>query len=157
MVKTAGSQLQQQIEEVRREAFAAGFAAAMQVVRNVASRSPSKLGAIAEAPGRRGQGRARQSASSAQLNGSRGVRANVTVRRSAAHRSQRGSNAVMVEEVLKDVRPRAVRPSEIRKLLQKNGITISFPSLGYALRQLEARHAAKQVGNSRTWRHRVST
>jgi hypothetical protein len=60
----------------------------------------------------------------------------------------------MVEEVLKAARPRAVRAAEIRKALQDNGVTVSFPSIHGALRQLEARNAAKQVGDSKTWRYR---
>jgi len=156
MVKTVVPGLQQQIEEVRREAFAAGYAAAMQAIRNVASRSPSKLGTTAAAPSRRGQGRTGRSASAVKPNGARRVRANdakVTARR-VAHRSQRGTNAVMVEEILKAVRPRAVRAAEIRKALQDNGVTVSFPSIHGALRQLEARNAAKQVGDSKNWRYR---
>jgi hypothetical protein len=156
MVKTVVSGLQQQIEEVRREAFAAGYAAAMQVIRNVASRSPFKIGTTAAALSRRGQGRTRQSASAVKLNGSRRVRATdakVTVRPSVAHRSQRGTNAVLVEEVLKAARPRAVRPAEIRKALQDDGVAISFPSIRHALLQLEARNAAKHVGDSKNWRY----
>jgi hypothetical protein len=42
---TAMSELQQQIEEVRREAFAAGYAAAMNAIRELASRSAPDAGA----------------------------------------------------------------------------------------------------------------
>jgi hypothetical protein len=156
MVKTVVSGLQQQIEDVRREAFAAGYSAAMQAIQNVASRLPFKLGTTAAAPRRSGQGRTGRSASAVKPNGSRPVRANdakVTARRSVALRSQRGTNAVMVEEVLKSARPRAVRAAEIRKALQDSGVTVSFPSIHGALRQLEARDAAKQVGDSKTWRY----
>src|SRR5260221_7314700 len=41
MARTAVTELQQQIEEVRREAFAAGYAAAMQAVRELASHAVS--------------------------------------------------------------------------------------------------------------------
>jgi len=50
--------------------------------------------------------------------------------------------------------PSPVRPAEIRKALQDNGVAISFPSIHHALRQLEARNAAEQVGDSKSWRHR---
>ena len=43
MVRTAVTQLQQQIDEVRREAFAAGYAAAMQAVREFSARPASAL------------------------------------------------------------------------------------------------------------------
>jgi Fe2+ or Zn2+ uptake regulation protein len=51
--------------------------------------------------------------------------------------------------------PSAIRPAEIRKALQDNGVTISFASIRHALGQLEARNAAEQVGDSKTWRHRA--
>ena len=56
MARAAVTQLQQQIEEVRREAFAAGYAAAMQAVREVASGPARKVfcggGAVTMAPPR---------------------------------------------------------------------------------------------------------
>jgi hypothetical protein len=53
--------------------------------------------------------------------------------------------------------PSPVRPAEIRKALHDNGIAISFASIRDALRQLEARNEAEQVGDSKTWRHRGGT
>src|SRR5258708_10047911 len=44
MARTAMTELQQQIEEVRREAFAAGYAAAMQAIQELASRSAPNAG-----------------------------------------------------------------------------------------------------------------
>jgi len=35
-----------------------------------------------------------------------------------------------------------------------NAVAMSFASIGHALGQLEARSAAEQVGDSKTWRHR---
>jgi len=142
MVKAVASELEERIEEVRRQAFAAGYAEAMKAVRDLASRPARK-------------------STAAKPNGSRRVQPNhaaKTTRRSARpRRAQRGANALRVEEVLKAVRPRAVRPADIRKALQKKRITMSFPSLGQALQQLETRRAATQVGNSGTWRYRAST
>ena len=59
----------------------------------------------------------------------------------------------MIEELL-PAAPRAIQPAEIRKALHDKGIEISFTSLRHALDQLVARKAAKQVGDSKTWRHR---
>jgi hypothetical protein len=47
-----------------------------------------------------------------------------------------------------------VRPAEIRKALQDNGVAMAFTSIRHALGQLEQRNAAEQVGDSKTWRHR---
>ena len=161
MVKAVASELQERIEQIRRQAFAAGYAEAMNAVRQLASRPARNSGNGAAEPNRRGQGRVGGRSAAATPNGSRRVRATdaaKTTRRSAGPaRAQRGTNALRVEEVLKAARPRAVRPTDIRKALQKKRITISFPSLHHALRQLEARHAAMQVGDSRTWRYRAST
>jgi hypothetical protein len=61
MTKAAMMELQQQIEDVRREAYAAGYAAVMQMISDATSRPPPKTGTTAAAPGRRRQGRARRS------------------------------------------------------------------------------------------------
>ena len=155
MAKAAMTELQQQIEEVRREAYAAGYAAAMQVVSELASRPVPKAGTTAAAPGRRGRGRVRQAAPAAKP--TRRTRATATTRPSANGRAQRGTNALIIEEILKAMAPSAVRPAEIRKALQDNGVAISFASIHHALRQLEARNAAEQVGDSKSWRHRSDT
>ena len=158
MVRTAVTQLQQQIEEVRREGFAAGYAAAMQAVREVASRSAPTDGTSTAAPSRRGRGRARAAGPTARPARSPRARSNgagTKIRRSAAHRSKRGTNALIIEEILKVMAPSAIRPAEIRKALQDNGVTISFPSIRHALGQLEARNVAEQLGDSKTWRHRA--
>jgi Fe2+ or Zn2+ uptake regulation protein len=60
----------------------------------------------------------------------------------------------MIEEILKAMAPSPARPAEIRKALQDNGVSISFTAIRNALRQLEARNAAEQAGDSRTWRYR---
>jgi hypothetical protein len=151
-------ELQQQIEQVRREAYAAGYAAAMQVIADGASRPAPKAGTTAAAPRRRGRGRVRQAATAAKPIRPRRARATATTtRRSANGRAQRGTNARIIEEILKAVAPSPVRPAEIRKALQDNGVAISFASIHHALRQLEARNAAEQVGDSKTWRYRSGT
>jgi hypothetical protein len=154
------TELQQQIEAVRREAYAAGYAAAMQVVSELASRPAPKGGTTAAAPRRRGRGRVRQAAPAAKPTRPRRTRATggpATTRASADGRAQRGTNALIIEEILKAMAPSPVRPAEIRKALQDNGVAISFPSIHHALRQLEARNAAEQVGGSKSWRHRDGT
>ena len=113
MTGTAGLQLQQQIEEVRREAFAAGYAAAMQVIQDLTSRSAPKDGPSTATPRRRRRRRAQEAAApAAQPTRSRRARANgasAKTRRSAAHRAQRGTNALIIEEILKAMAPSAVR------------------------------------------------
>jgi len=155
MASTAVTQLQQQIDEVRREAFAAGYATAMQAIRELASRSAPEAGSTTAAPRRRG--RTRQATPAAQPTRGRRVRATgdtERTRRSAARRPQRGTNARLIEEILQASAPHAMRPAEIRKALQGKGIAMAFASIRHALVQLESRNAAEQVGDSKTWRHR---
>jgi len=172
MARTAITELQQQIEAVRREAFAAGYAAAMEAIRELTSRAAAPgTRSAAATPSRRGRGRGRgrartrQAAPAAKATPARRRRTRTTrtaraatatarTRRPAARRPQRGTNARMIEEILKAAAPRAVRPAEIRKALQDNGVAMAFTSIRHALGQLEQRNAAEQVGDSRTWRHR---
>jgi hypothetical protein len=154
MTKAAMTELQQQIEEVRRQAYAAGYAAAMQVILDATSRPAPKAGA--NAAGRRRQGRVRQESSATKPTRPRPTLATgaaATTRPSANGRAQRGTNALIIEEILKAMAPSAVRPAEIRKALQDNGVAISFPSIHHALRQLEPRDAAERVGDSNSWRY----
>src|SRR5207237_2655224 len=56
MAKTAMSQLEDQVELIRREAFSAGYAAAMQAVHEIASRpAPAEKPPTPTAPARRGR------------------------------------------------------------------------------------------------------
>ena len=154
MAKVATTELQQQIEEVRREAYAAGYAAAMQVISDATTRLTPKPGSAGAAPSRRRPRRMRQTTQAAKPTRARGTRASARTRPSANRRARRGTNALIIEQILKAMAPSPVRPAEIRKALQDNGVTISFASIRSALRQLEARNAAEQVGDSRSWRHR---
>ena len=160
MAKTALTQLQDQIEAVRREAFAAGYAAAMQAIGDfaakpapgaapVATRPPGRLRSVAAAGAARPT-RPRQPRATAKAPRSAG--------RAAARRPQRGTNARLVEEVLQSNAPRALRPAEIRSALQRDkGMAMAFTSIRHALGQLEGRHTAEQVADSKTWRYRGHT
>ncbi|HYU12375.1 MAG TPA: hypothetical protein VEK82_07360 [Stellaceae bacterium] len=161
MARTAINQLQDQIEAVRREAFAAGYAAAMQSIREVTSRpAPSAQAAAAATPRRRGRRpgrRPRQAAPTAQPTRQRRARraaAAPRATRAGGGRPQRGTNARMVEEILQAAAPRPVRPAEIRKALQDKGVAMAFTSIRHALGQLESRNSAEQIADSKTWRYR---
>lgn len=57
-----------------------------------------------------------------------------------------GTNAQLVEEVLRASSPRALRPAEIRTAIERDkGVAMAFTSIRHALGQLEARHVAKEV------------
>ena len=176
MAETALTELQNQIEAIRRDAFAEGYAAAMKTVHELTSRSvPLQTDKAAAANGNRPtedqttQSQPHQIPQSEPNKAAVPLRTSNPVRRSPARRptvrraatgmrrprrgrAKRGTNALMIQEVLKKA-PGAVRQADIRNALQKKGVSLSFPSIRHALGQLEARKAAKQVGKSGTWRN----
>jgi hypothetical protein len=149
MAKTAMSQLEDQVELIRREAFAAGYAAAMRAVHEIASRpAPAENLPTPTAPTRRGRPR-RQSQPAPRKAQARRARADS---KPTVKRLERGSNARFVEEALRARAPLAVRPAEIRAALQRDkGVSLAFTSIRRALGQLEARKAVEQDGNG-GWR-----
>jgi hypothetical protein len=155
MAKTALTQLQDQIEAVRREAFAAGYAEAMQSIRDFAAKPAPGATPVAGPPQRRrsaAPARPGRPARQRQPRATAGTprRAN----RPSAGRPQRGTNARLVEEVLQSNAPRALRPAEIRRTIQRDkGVAMAFTSIRHALVQLEERHTAEQVADSKTWRY----
>jgi hypothetical protein len=160
MAKTALTQLQDQIEAVRREAFAAGYAAAMQSIRDFAAKPVPGVEPAAIQPQRR-----RRSAAPARVGRparqrqprAATPRAPRSAGRASGRRPQRGTNARLVEEVLQSNAPRALPPAEIRRALQRDkGVAMAFTSIRHALVQLEERHTAEQVADSKTWRYRGS-
>jgi hypothetical protein len=146
MAQTALSQLQAQIEAVRREAYEAGYAAAMAAIREVAAR-PAAAAATpavppqAVEPTRRGR---RLSAKKVMSPAAKAI----------GRRPRRGTNAQMIAEVLQAIAPRAARPTEIRQALQRDkGIDIAFTSIRHALGQLEARQTVELDDDHKTWRY----
>jgi hypothetical protein len=154
MAKSALAQLEEQIAAVRREAFAAGYAAAMQVIQKATAQPPASVGAQPASLRRRRSASARPAKPTASPARRRRGRPAKTPAK-AASRPRRGTNAQLISEVLQAVAPRAVRPAEIRTALQRDkGVAMAFTSIRHALGQLEARKAVEQVGDGRNWRHR---
>jgi hypothetical protein len=149
MAKTAMNQLEDQVELIRREAYAAGYAAAMQAIREIAARpAPAEKRPAPAAPTRRGRlpRQPRPAPRKAQ------ARQTPADSKPAAKRPERGSNARFVEEVLRALAPQAVRPGEIRTALHRDkGVSLAYTSIRHALGQLEGRKAVEQDGNG-GWR-----
>jgi hypothetical protein len=157
MAKSASDELQQHIEAVRREAFAAGYAAGMAAIREFANRpvSGNKISAV---PKRNRSAVAKTSRSKAPSRPRQRAAAATTRRtdRKPASRPKHGTNARLVEEVLQANAPRALRPAEIRTALQHDkGVAISFTSVRHALSQLQARASAEQNDDGKSWRYRA--
>jgi hypothetical protein len=140
MRNIALTQLQQQIEAIRREAFAEGYAAAMQRVSDLAAQPQDVSAASPTTP------TASPFTRSAPIL--------VTPSRRRGMRPPHGTNARLVAAILESIAPRAARPSEIRHLLlREQGVALAFTSIRHALGQLTARGDAEQVAHSKTWRH----
>jgi hypothetical protein len=153
MAKSATTQLNEQIEAIRHEAFAAGYAAAMQAVRE-ATLKPAPGGV--EPRGGRVSGRSKgvPPAPSQPLPKPRGRPRKEVSATPRERRLSRGGNARLIEEILQSIAPRAARPAEIRSTLQREkGVAIAFTSIRHALGQLATRGAVEQVADSKTWRH----
>jgi hypothetical protein len=169
MAETALTELQNQIEAIEREAFAEGYAAAMQAVKELAARSAPQQNDKAAVP----NGSESIDSAIEQPEPNRAaipLRTGTQVRRSPAKRptgraattgrsrsrhgrAKRGTNARIIQEILKAAAPRAMRQAEIRRTLEGRGVSLPYPSIGHALGQLRARKAARQVGKSGTWRY----
>ena len=146
MAKTALTQLQDQIEAVRREAYAAGYAAAMQSIRDFAARPGT-----ATVPARRG--RPAKSAPAAPRRG-RPLAAAAKPRRAARRRPQRGSNARLIAEVLKALPSSSGRPADIRAALTRDkGVTMAYTSIRHSLGQLQTRGEVSAGADGKTWRY----
>jgi hypothetical protein len=157
MAKSALDQLQDQIDAIRQEAYAAGYAAAMQAIREFVARpaasAPTRERAVTPRAAPVAPGPA--PASAAPRRGRRPTAAKVT--RPVAKRPQRGTNALLIAEVLRAMPSGTARPAEIRKALQSDkGVAMAFTSIRHALGQLEGRGTAEQIADSKTWRHRGS-
>jgi hypothetical protein len=148
MAKTALTQLQDQIEAIRREAYAAGYAAAMQAIRDFTAR-PSAPAAAAPTQ-RRGVAKVAAPPQPAM----RRRRSPATAAPGARRRPQRGTNARLIVEVLKAMPAGTARPAEIRKALQSDkGVAMAFTSIRHALGQLATRHEVEPSSDGKTWRY----
>jgi hypothetical protein len=145
MAKTAVTVLQDQIEVIRQEAYAAGYAAAMQAIRDFAAKPPAS-----DVPTRRRRAAAKVPKQAARRRG----RPPSTTRPTTRQRPRRGNNAQLIAEVLKAMPSGTARPAEIRKALQSDkGVAMAFTSIRHALGQLASRHEVETSDDGKTWRY----
>jgi hypothetical protein len=158
MAKTAMNQLQDQIEAIRREAYEAGYAAAMQAIRDFTGRpagaaaAPRAAAPRAAAPRVATPPRAAAKPAAAEKPAPRRRRS--PVRATASGRPQRGTNARLIVEVLREMPAGTARPADIRKALQSDkGVSMAFTSIRHALGQLAARNEVTASDDGKTWRY----
>ena len=149
MAKTAMTLLQEQIEAIRKEAYAAGYAAAMLAIRDFAARPSAAAAPIAP---RRGPAKAAAAKPAARRGRPPG--AAKAARPAPRRRPQRGTNARLISEVLQAMPSGTARPAEIRKALQSDkGVAMAFTSIRHALGQLAARNEVQASADGKTWRY----
>jgi hypothetical protein len=149
MAKTALSGLQEQIEAIRQEAYATGYAAAMLTVSEFSTQTASGSGGAA----RGGAGKPAP-AVSGKPKGRRGRSLAVPARPAADRkRPGRGTNARLISEILREAASDFIRPAAIRTALQKQKATIAFTSIRHALGQLQARGEVEPSSDGKNWRY----
>lgn len=160
MAKTAMIQLQDQIEAIRSEAYAAGYSAAMQAVREFSARP---AGGAAGAPERR-RGPKAAPAKTATATATAITTGKAPARRGrppaaakparARRRPQRGTNARLITEVLQASGSDFIRPAAIRIALQRDkGMAVAFTSIRHALGQLQTQGQVEQSADGKSWRY----
>jgi hypothetical protein len=113
MAKTAVTLLQDQIEMIRREAYAAGYAAAMQAIRTFAARPPGSA-----PPTRRDRGAAEAPKPVTRRRG----RPSSTTPPLTRQRPNRGTNVQLIAEVLKACRrAQHAQPTSARRCRATRG------------------------------------
>jgi len=156
MAKTALTQLQDQIEAIRREAYNAGYTAAMQAIRDFVARptaasTPTPRARVTKAPA---VAKVAKVVKATKATPQRRRRAAAKAP-AAARRPQRGTNAKLIAEVLQGMPSGTARPAEIRSALQRDkGVAMAFTSIRHALGQLATRNEVEATADGKTWRYR---
>jgi hypothetical protein len=158
MAKTALIQLQDQIEAIRLEAYAAGYTAAMQAIRDFAGRPATAAGtkAVATPPPRARAAKpvAAAKPATAAKPAIRGRRRAAAKPAPSARRPQRGTNARLIAEVLQAMPSGTARPAEIRSALERDkGVQMAFTSIRHALGQLATRREVEAIADGKSWRY----
>jgi hypothetical protein len=149
---SAVTQLQNQIETIRREAYNEGYSAALQAVLNFArepAAKPQTPSAITKkspvkAPARRkvAAPAAPQAASSKSE----------TASQAPQRMGRRGENAPLIEAALKSLPNRTGRAGDIRKVIKKQHETeLAFTSIRNALGQLQKDSKVTLADDGKTW------
>jgi hypothetical protein len=159
MAKTALTQLQDQIEAIRREAYNAGYTAAMQAIRDFVARptaasTPTPRARVTKPPAVAKVAKVVKATKATKAAPQRRRRAAAKAP-AAARRPQRGTNAKLIAEVLQGMPSGTARPAEIRSALQRDkGVAMAFTSIRHALGQLATRNEVEATADGKTWRYR---
>ena len=144
MATSAISQLEAQIETIRREAYQQGYAAAMQAVTDFAT-GIAKSKTVAPTSRRPREASPTPTSRRPQSKGP-------TTRR----RMSRGDNARHVAEALRGLPDHTGTAAAIRKALASNGVSLAYTSIRHALGQLQTRGDVTAGEDGKTWTYTAS-
>jgi hypothetical protein len=147
-------QLGEQLEAIRKEAYAAGDAAAMEAIRQFAG-SPSTAAPAAAKRQRKSVSAVKSQRLRSATTAPKAPSTTASKQRSKAQRAQptRGANAQLIAEVLKGTDGPS-RAADIRKALQRDkGVSIAFTSIRHALNQLAERGEVKASADQKEWHY----
>jgi hypothetical protein len=146
---SAVTQLQDQIETIRREAYNAGYSAAMQAVLNFAGQPAAKpqtrSATTRESPAKKKVAAAPVAPQAASPKAAAASRA-------PRQMGRRGENAPLIEAVLKSLPNHTGRAGDIRKAIKEQHETeLAFTSIRNALGQLQKDSKVTLAADGKTW------
>jgi hypothetical protein len=151
------TQLKDQIESIRRDAYSEGYSAAMQVVLNFAKQPAAKpqtrpattKKSPAKATARRKVAAAPAAPQAASATSSKGETAS---RAQKQRMGRRGENAPLIEAALKSLPNHTGRAGDIRKAIkEQHEKELAFTSIRNALGQLQKDSKVTLAGDGKTW------
>jgi len=148
VANTSVTHLEGQIKAIRDDAYNAGFAAAMQAIRDFVGGSSGAATRTRVRKPAPGIGRTLKPTTPKPRS-----RRSAVPSRPQRSRAKPGSNALLIAEVLKGM-PHSTRAADIRRALQRDkGVSISFAAIRYALDQLARRGEVETSPDHKTWRY----
>lgn len=149
----AVTQLQDQIESIRREAYNDGYSAAMQAVLSFAKQptaEPQTRAATSRKPPAKAPAR-RKVATAPAAPQTTSPKAE-TVSPAPRQMGRRGENAPLIEEALRSLPNHTGRAGDIRKAIKEQHETeLSFTSIRNALDQLQKNSGVRLAEDGKTW------
>jgi hypothetical protein len=150
---SAVTQLKDQIETIRREAYHEGYSAALQAVLNFAAQptaKPQTRSATTRKSPTKAPPRRRVAAAPAAPQAASGRAA--TASRAPRQMGRRGENAALIEAALKSLPNHTGRAGDIRKAIKEQHETeLAFTSIRNALGQLQKDSKVTLAEDGRTW------
>lgn len=160
MAKSAVTELTDQIEAIRQEAYQEGYAAAMRAIiefSNPATRKPKATGTKGTTSSTRAITKATPpkaaSPTTATARVARPARQQRPPAKPPARQARRGDNARYIAEAMQSLPDQTGPAAAIKKALAEKGHDLPYTSIRHGLGQLQARGEASVAEDGRTWKY----